>query len=55
MKTENRGGARTSLTKKIGRPKGEPTKTISFRVPASKHETIKIRLEVVLSEFLSGY
>ena len=37
MKQENRGGKRTpSLGKKIGRPKKEPTATISFRVPAHR-------------------
>lgn len=35
MKTENRGGVRTSLTKKIGRPKSEPTQPFYCRIPIS--------------------
>lgn len=34
-KTENRGGVRTSLTKKIGRPKSEPTQPFYCRIPIS--------------------
>ena len=52
VKTENRGGKRTpSLGKKIGRPKKEPTATISFRVPAQR----KSELFSLLSEYLASF
>lgn len=35
MKKENRGGVRTSLNKKIGRPKEEPTHPFYCRIPIS--------------------
>ena len=54
-KKENRGGVRTSLTKKIGRPKSEPTRTISFRVPERRYDSIKIVLESALSVYLSSF
>lgn len=41
MKTENRGGVRTSLTKKIGRPKKEPTRVLNFRVPVKDYDRLK--------------
>jgi len=50
MKTENRGGVRTSITKKIGRPKKEPTKVLNFRIPIKDYD----RLKVLLSEYLSS-
>jgi len=49
MKTENRGGVRTSLTKKIGRPTKDPTRVLNFRVPVKDYE----RLKVLLREFLN--
>jgi hypothetical protein len=49
MKKENRGGKRTPTEgKAIGRPKSEPTETISFRVPAIKKES----LYIAMSEYL---
>ena len=51
MKKENRGGARTSLTKKIGRPKKEPTRVLNFRVPVKDYE----RLKLLLSEYLASF
>ena len=50
MKTENRGGARTSLTKKIGRPKKEPTKVLNFRVPVKEYD----RLKMLLTDYLKS-
>lgn len=40
MKTENRGGARTSLNKKIGRPKSEPTQPFYCRIPISVYSEL---------------
>lgn len=37
--------------KKIGRPKKEPTETISFRVPANR----KVELFSLLSEYLASF
>jgi len=51
MKQENRGGARTSLTKKIGRPTKEPTRVLNFRVPVKDYD----RLKVLLSEYLASF
>ena len=50
MKTENRGGARTSLTKKIGRPNKEPTKVLNFRVPVKDYD----RLKPIVCEYLAS-
>ena len=51
MKQENRGGKRSpSPGKTIGRPKKEPTATISFRVPAQR----KSELFLLVSELLSN-
>lgn len=50
MKTENRGGVRTSLTKKIGRPTKEPTRVLNFRVPVKDYE----RLKPLVGEYLEG-
>lgn len=50
MKTENRGGVRTSLTKKIGRPTKEPTRVLNFRVPVKDYE----RLKPIVREYLDG-
>lgn len=52
MKKENRGGVRTSLTKKIGRPTKEPTDTISFRVPLKRKDELKVLLSEYLASFL---
>ena len=49
-KKENRGGVRTSLTKKIGRPTKEPTRVLNFRVPVKEYD----RLKVLLSEYLAS-
>jgi hypothetical protein len=49
MKKENRGGVRTSLTKKIGRPNKEPTKVLNFRVPETDYD----RLKKSMSEYLN--
>lgn len=49
MKTENRGGVRTSITKKIGRPNKEPTSTIAFRVPAAR----KVEFQKLFREYLA--
>lgn len=49
-KTENRGGVRTSLTKKIGRPAKEPTSTIAFRVPADR----KVEFQKLFREYLAS-
>ena len=48
IKTENRGGVRTSLTKKIGRPNKQPTRVLNFRVPVKEYD----RLKVLLTEYL---
>ena len=48
-KKENRGGVRTSLTKKIGRPTKEPTATITFRVPANR----KVEFQKLFREYLA--
>ncbi len=40
MKTENRGGFRTSLTKKIGRPKEGEKKAIYINVPKENWEEL---------------
>ena len=52
MKKENRGGARTSLTKKIGRPKKEPTKVLNFRVQVKDYDRLKILMRKALDSFL---
>lgn len=54
MKTENRGGVRTSLTKKIGRPKKEPTRVLNFRVPVKDYDRLKVLLSEYLASFLNG-
>lgn len=50
MKTENRGGVRTSLIKKIGRPTKEPTRVLNFRVPVKDYE----RLKTLVRDYLDG-
>jgi len=51
-KTENRGGVRiASPGKKIGRPKKEPTKVISFRVPIKYSELLKTKFKNYLDSF----
>lgn len=50
MKTENRGGVRTSLTKKIGRPNKEPTRVLNFRVPVKDYD----RLKHIVGEYLAS-
>ena len=52
LKTENRGGVRTSLKKKIGRPKKEPTKVLNFRVPVKDYDRLKILMSKALDSFL---
>ena len=53
-KKENRGGARTSLTKKIGRPNKEPTATIAFRVPANRKVEFQKLFRKYLAFLLNG-
>ena len=53
-KQENRGGVRTSLTKKIGRPTKEPTRVLNFRVPSKDYERLKLLLGKYLTSFLNG-
>jgi hypothetical protein len=48
-KIENRGGVRTSLTKKIGRPKCEPTTIITFRVPVAQKQELKDAINMFLN------
>lgn len=52
MKKEKRGGVRISLTKKIGRPKKEPTKILNFRVPVKDYDKLKVLLGEYLASFL---
>ena len=53
---EKRGGKRTaSEGKSIGRPKGEPTNTISFRVPAAKKEFLQQAMAAHLQCLLKQY
>ena len=54
MKTENRGGARTSLTKKIGRPTKESTRVLNFRVPVKEYDRLKVLLSEYLASLLNG-
>jgi nitrogen fixation protein FixH len=54
MKTENRGGVRTSLTKKIGRPTKEPTRVLNFRVPVKEYDRLKVLLREYLDSLLNG-
>lgn len=49
MKVQSRGGARPGA----GRKKGEPHKTISFRVPAKHSEIIHKYLKNLLDEKLN--
>ena len=49
-KQENRGGVRTSLTKKIGRPTKEPTRVLNFRVPVKDYE----RLKPIVGKYLAS-
>lgn len=53
MKKENRGGVKTSLPKKIGRPKGEPTGVIAFRVPLIRKDEIKKLLNKELKKIIN--
>lgn len=54
MKTENRGGVRTSLTKKIGRPTKEPTRVLNFRVPVNDYDRLKPLVGKYLASLLNG-
>lgn len=54
MKQENRGGVRTSLTKKIGRPNKEPTKVLNFRVPVKEYDRLKPIVGEYLAYLLNG-
>ena len=51
-KTENRGGVRTSLTKKFGRPTKKPTRVLNFRVPIEDYDRLKILLSKYLETIL---
>ena len=53
-KKENRGGVRTSLTKKIGRPTKEPTRVLNFRVPAKDYDRLKTLVGKYLAFLLNG-
>lgn len=53
-KTENRGGVRTSLTKKIGRPAKEPTRVLNFRVPVKEYDRLKPIVCKYLASLLNG-
>ena len=58
MKKDKRGGKRTpSEGKAIGRPKREPTETISFRVPSEKKEVLfeamKAHLQCLLKQYIT--
>ena len=53
-KQENRGGVRTSLTKKIGRPTKEPTRVLNFRVPVKEYDRLKSLVGEYLASFLNG-
>lgn len=54
LKTENRGGVRTSITKKIGRPNKEPTRVLNFRVPVKDYDRLKVLLSKYLVSLLNG-
>ena len=49
-KKENRGGVRTSLTKKIGRPNKEPTRVLNFRIPVKDYD----RLKTIVGKYLTS-
>lgn len=53
-KQENRGGVRTSLTKKIGRPTKEPTRVLNFRVPVKEYDRLKPLVGECLVSLLNG-
>ena len=53
MKKENRGGVRTSLTKKIGRPAKEPTRVLNFRVPVEEYDRLKPLVGKYLASLLN--
>jgi len=46
MKQETRGGKREGS----GRPKGKPTKTLSYRVPLSKAKKIDKEIRKIISQ-----
>lgn len=50
----NRGGVRTSLTKKIGRPAKEPTRVLNFRVPVKDYNRLKPIVGKYLASLLNG-
>ena len=52
-KTKNGGEKITSLTKKIGRPAGEPTGVIAFRVPLIRKDEIKKLLNKELKKIIN--
>ena len=49
MKKETRGGPR----KGSGRPKGEPTKVLTFRVKVKDAETIRAKIKSILKKYIS--
>lgn len=50
---KHRGGVRTpSIGKKLGRPKGEPTTTIAFRIPKVRKVEIFESVKAHISELL---
>ncbi len=46
MKQENRGGARPNS----GRPKGKPTKILTYRVPKSKAKKIDTQIRIIINQ-----
>jgi hypothetical protein len=54
MKTENRGGFRTSLTKKIGRPQEGEKKAIYIKVPIEYFEELNKACRELVRNFLKN-
>lgn len=55
MKKENRGGARTSLTKKIGRPE-EGAKTVLFRrVPSAIYSELAEYVDSAVKKYKASF
>ena len=51
MKKEKRGGPRTSLTKKIGRPTKETTEVLYIRVPAGCIAAARIAVYEIIKDY----
>ena len=55
-KTENRGGVRTSLTKKIGRPKGDvEMENLLVRVPKGRKEEFRGQIKELIKKLTQWY